>query len=90
MLVHREGLMQVIRRDAHDRPDIWFVREDGSNLDESISDLRRVVVAHAVPRLDRMHDPCQVIGLVESGQIAKPDSPNGLDLLRRARQACRS
>jgi hypothetical protein len=48
MLVHREGLMQVIRRDAHDRPDIWFVRVDGSNLDESISDLVRVVVAHAV------------------------------------------
>jgi hypothetical protein len=36
---HREGLMRVMRRDTHDRPDIWYVREDGANLAENVHDL---------------------------------------------------
>lgn len=35
---HREGLRQVIRRDRHDRPEIWFVVADGSNLEAMVGD----------------------------------------------------
>src|SRR5690348_1728037 len=34
MRMHREGLMHVSRREVHDRDDIWFIKKDGSNLDE--------------------------------------------------------
>ncbi len=49
LLEHREGLQKVIRKDVHDRPDVWFVREDGSNLDECLADLVAVVTASALP-----------------------------------------
>ena len=35
---HREGLKQVIRRDRHDRPEIWFVLDDGANLVAMVAD----------------------------------------------------
>jgi hypothetical protein len=87
-LIHREGLMRVIRRDRHDRPDIWFVREDGSNLDEVVSDIRSAVLTVGLPLLDRIHDPCEALALIESGVFVKPDSPIGLDLRRKAKGAC--
>jgi len=36
--IHREGLKRVFRTDTHDVPEIWFVRPDGSNLEECIAD----------------------------------------------------
>jgi hypothetical protein len=67
MRAHLAGLAAVVRRDRHDRPDIWFVREDGSNLSETVADLRAVVAAVGLPMLDRFHDPCDVMELVRAG-----------------------
>ncbi len=63
VLKNREGLMQVIRHDTHDRLDTWYVLEDGSNLDEVIEDLLRAIVDTGLPTLDRFHDPTEVIAM---------------------------
>jgi hypothetical protein len=90
ILIHREALKQVIRRDRHDRPDIWFVLPDGSNLDEVAGDLATAVLTQAIPLLDRMHEPCELLGLIEGGRFVRVDSPVGRDLANKARQVCAS
>jgi len=86
---HRQGLMAVLRRDVHDRTDIWFVREDGANLAECVADLLLVIERDGLPLLQRLHDPCAVAEVVRDGQLSiRPDSPVGGDLLRAALQAC--
>ena len=42
--LHREALSKLIDRTAHDRPDIWYMRDDGSNVDENLRDLTTVVL----------------------------------------------
>jgi hypothetical protein len=89
MLAHREGLMQVLRRDTHDRPDIWFVRADGSNFDEVIADLWAVTASVAIPTLARFHRPCDVIDLVMDRTIVSdPGSPAAREILHAARRVC--
>jgi hypothetical protein len=90
IVVHREALKHVLRRDRHDRPDIWYVLPNGSNLDEVMDDLVTAVLSRAVPLLDRMHDPCELPGLIEAGRFVRADSPVGLNLAHKARQACAS
>jgi hypothetical protein len=89
---HLAGLRSVLRQDRHDRSDIWFVKDDGSNLDEVVEDLWRVTAGVGVPMLDRLHDPCAVIGLVDEGTIttAAPDSIVAQGIRDAARAACRS
>jgi hypothetical protein len=41
--LHREGLKHVFPSDTHDRPAIWFVLEDGSNLEECVDDALAVL-----------------------------------------------
>jgi hypothetical protein len=87
--LHREGLMRVLRRDVHDRNDIWFVREDGSNLSEVVMDLLSVLERDGLRMLDRFHDPCSVIDMVEAGDLApRPGSPAALDIIDKARRLC--
>jgi hypothetical protein len=87
-LLHREGLQRVLRRDTHDRPDVWFVKDDGSNLDEVMQDLLDVVSSVGLPLLDAFHDPAAVIAMAEGGQlVASPDSPAARDLVDQAQQA---
>ena len=62
--VHREALMRVLRRDVHDRPDIWFVREDGTNLAEVVVDLRSVFLGEGLAALEQWRDPCAVIAQI--------------------------
>jgi hypothetical protein len=88
VLAHRRALRTVIRKDRHDRSDIWFVRDDGTNLDEVIEDLCHVTDRVAIPWLDRLHDPCQVIELVLDGTLADPDSLAGWEILEAARTRC--
>jgi len=73
--LHREGLKRVLRLDAHDRPDIWYVRDDGSNLDEDLRDLTTVVLFSGLAFLSTIHDPVGVLGLLERGDIGNRDSP---------------
>ncbi len=87
--IHREALMSVLRRDIHDRPDIWFVQDDGSNLDEVMADLWRVTNEVGLPMLERLHDPCQTIELVLGRKLGvNPDSSVGREILHAARRVC--
>jgi hypothetical protein len=89
MLRHREGLMQVVRSDAHDRADTWFVRDDGSNLEENIADLLAAVEAEGLPLLETLHDPCAVVKTVRAEMLwIKPGSPAGEQLIAAAVIAC--
>jgi hypothetical protein len=45
------------RHPGKDRPDVWFVAEDGSNLDEVIDDARGVIEEHGLPALRLYDDP---------------------------------
>jgi hypothetical protein len=86
---HREGLMQVLRTDVHDRNDIWFVREDGANLSECVADLVLVIERDGLPLLQRLHDPCAVAEIVRDGHLSiRPDSPVGRDVLNAAIGEC--
>jgi hypothetical protein len=78
--LHREGLTRVLRRDVHDRPDIWYVREDGSNLDEDLRDMMAVVMSAGLAFLSTIHDPVGVLGLLERGDIGNRDSPRSFYL----------
>lgn len=49
MRLHRQGLKRVLRRDVHDRPDIWFVLADGSNLGECAADALRAIREDGLP-----------------------------------------
>jgi len=39
-----------------DRPDVWYVRPDGSNVDEVVVDAREQILAIGLPWLDRLSD----------------------------------
>jgi hypothetical protein len=69
MRAHQEGLAAVVRRDRHDRSDVWFVLEDGSNLAENVADLADVVASTGLPMLERFHDPCAVRDLFAAGVV---------------------
>lgn len=88
VLAHREALSHVLRRDRHDRPDIWYVLDDGTNLHETITDVRAQCIEQAVPLLDRLQDPCQALAMIEQDRFVKPDSPTGLQLRNKSKGAC--
>lgn len=73
--LHREALMGVLRRDVHDRADVWYVEADGSNLAENLKDLTSVVLAKGLDFLDAVHDPAALLGQLERGDIGNRDSP---------------
>ena len=73
---HREGLRAVLRADVHERPDIWYVLEDGSNLDEVVADLLKVVLS-TLPDLDSLRDPCVASARLKKGEFANPASLHG-------------
>jgi hypothetical protein len=79
-------LKQVLRRDVHDRPDIWFIKEDGSNVGEVMDDLVDAIEGDGLSVLERFHDPNAVIKMVRAGELgARPDSPAANQLARAAR-----
>ena len=84
---HREGLRAVLRADVHERPDIWYVLEDGSNLDEVVADLLQVVLS-ALPDLASLRDPCLTSARLKSGEFTNPESLHGSELIEAADAAC--
>jgi len=84
--LHREGLKQVLRRDVHDRPDIWFIKEDGSNIDEVMDDLLAAIEGEGLAVLARFNDPNSVIRMALAGELGpRPGSPAANQLIRGAR-----
>ena len=76
MRLHQEGLKRVVRTDVHDRPDIWFVLEDGTNLDQVLHDLTEVVRERGLAILERFHDAEEVVKMVGKGELhCAPGSP---------------
>jgi hypothetical protein len=51
--LHREGLKKVVRRDTHDRADTWYVRPDGSNLEECLEDALQATREEGLPGSSR-------------------------------------
>ena len=87
--LHREALMRVLRRDVHDRPDVWFVRKDGTNLVEVVADLRSVFLSEGLATLEQWRDPCAVIAQVRAGALSfGPDSPVAQRVVDSARRVC--
>lgn len=76
MLLHQEALKRVLRTDVHDRPDVWFVLEDGTNLDQVLHDLADVVHERGLPILERFHDAEEVVQMARNGELhTGPTSP---------------
>ena len=78
--LHREALRRLVRRDAHDVPEIWYMRTDGTNLDANLSDLTGVVLSTGLELLDRYHDPEQVLASIEAGTLVNRGSPRAREL----------
>jgi hypothetical protein len=77
----------VLRRDVHDRPDIWFIKDDGSNVDEVMDDLLAAIEGEGLAVLERFHDPSAVIKMAQVGELgARPGSPAANELIRSARE----
>ncbi len=84
--LHREGLNQVLRRDVHDRSDIWFIKDDGSNVDAVMGDLLAAIEGEGLAVLQRFHDPNAVIKMALAGELgASPGSPAAKEVIRAAR-----
>jgi hypothetical protein len=76
MRIHRDGLQRLVRSDIHDRPDVWFVLEDGSNLEDVVDDLLRAVTTDGRAFLERTHDAATVLKMVSGRELRpRPGSP---------------
>jgi hypothetical protein len=85
--LHRAGLRSVIRSDVHDRRDTWFVRDDGSNLDEVLDDLSAVLLRDGLPALAAFRDPAAVTRMVAAGELRFSETtPIGRDLIAEAKR----
>lgn len=56
-----------------DRPDVWYVLPDGSNLDESVRDAAAVLIASGLPLLDRFAVPELAYGALLTETSRNPD-----------------
>lgn len=73
--LHRDALRRLVNRAVHDVPEIWYMRKDGSNLEENLHDLTTVVLTTGLDILDRWHDAEQVLEQIQTGMLLNPESP---------------
>ncbi len=78
--LHRDALKRLIDPKVHDRADIWYMRDDGSNLEENLRDLTAVVLSDGLDLIDQFHDPSRVLGLIDDGTLTDPTSPRAFEL----------
>lgn len=74
--LHRDALKRLVDRRVHDVADIWYMRDDGSNLAENVHDLTTVVASDGLGLLDQYHDPRRVIEMIDDGTLLVPTSPH--------------
>jgi len=80
-------------REPTERPDVWYVQADGSNLDTCIADALAVIKDEGLPWIDRMHNPDEFLLELDQGAsffYGAPGSPHrtlleGLVFLRLGR-----
>lgn len=56
-----------------DRPDVWYVLPDGSNLTECIDDASDQLLGSALPIVDRLRDPVQAYRALLTETSRNPD-----------------
>jgi hypothetical protein len=79
--LHREALKAIIDPEVHDRSDTWYMREDGSNLEENVRDITSAVMNLGLDFLDQVHDPRLALGLLDRGSLVpSPTSPHAAEL----------
>jgi hypothetical protein len=78
--LHREALSRLVDRAVHDVPDIWYMRDDGSNMDQNLEDLTTVVLSSGMDLLNQFHDPQQVLEMIRSGALLNAESPRAFYL----------
>jgi hypothetical protein len=70
----RQPLFRPLGGDVgKDPPWIWYVFDDGSNLDEVIEDVRQGLLLHGFPFMDRMDDPARATRHLQSAADVNPD-----------------
>jgi hypothetical protein len=78
--LHDDALRKLTSRAVHDVPDIWYMRDDGSNLNENLQDMTTVVLTTGLDLLDQWREPERVIALLETDRLLPPDSPQAFYL----------
>ncbi|MDQ1608168.1 MAG: hypothetical protein QOE16_900, partial [Microbacteriaceae bacterium] len=78
-----------------DRPDVWYVLEDGSNLDEVVTNALATVCEQAMPFIDEHDDPARAMHSLRTAYGCNTDfgsmgvlaagigSPHNLQLIER-------
>ena len=80
--LHQEALKRLTDPAVHDRIDIWYMRDDGSNVDENCRDITSVVLTQGLRLLDRIHDPTQALALIDGGTLVPSTSPMASEVRR--------
>jgi len=57
----RRTLYKTIRQPETEKPYVWFVREDGSNLSEVVEDARSVLLTNGMAWFDEFTDLSRVL-----------------------------
>ena len=73
--LHEEALRKLTSRAAHDRPDVWYMRDDGSNLDDNRRDMTSVVLTVGLDLVDQWNDPRRVLEQLEQKKQSAGESP---------------
>ena len=73
--LHEAALRRLTSRAAHDLPDVWYMRDDGSNLDDNLRDLTSVVLTVGLDLLDQWNDPRRVLEQLERKGQSAGESP---------------
>lgn len=78
--LHREALKRLVDPGVHDRLETWYMRDDGSNLDENLKDITEVVLSTGLDLVEALHDPKHGYALIEAGALLVPTSPKAREL----------
>jgi hypothetical protein len=80
----RRVLWKTIPQAETEKPYVWFVREDGSNLSEVVDDARAVLLTTGMAWINEFSDLARILGLGRLG------CPSRIDLIADLRAALRT
>lgn len=73
--LHEEALRKLTSRAIHDLPEVWYMRDDGTNLDDNLRDMTSVVLTVGLDLLDQWNDPRRVLEQLEQKKRSAGESP---------------
>jgi hypothetical protein len=62
----RRVLWKTIQQTETDKPYVWFVREDGSNLEQAVEDARAVLLTTGMAWIDEFSDLSRILSFAEN------------------------